>query len=346
MESCLMIATNFQEQLTVAMEAAFPLADERVSDLYAMAEYHLGWRNEKLELEKSDSGKLIRPRLCVISGKLVGADPAKVMPLAAAIQLLHDHLLVLDDIQDRSDYRRGRRTVWSIWGEALAINVVEALGALSRRALHQLPDMGIPAQTTLEVMYRLETTLLKIIEGQQMDLSYEKRLDLDENDYLKMIERKTATLIAASASLGALAGGGAAETIQILEDYGLALGLAFQIQDDILDIWGKPDQTGKSLAMDLYRKKKSLPVVYTLARVRGEDRNILFSMYSKPQITDTDVALILEFMNNCEARQYAEELALQHTANAQKALDLLSHGNAEAVRELQEILERLLHRNR
>jgi geranylgeranyl diphosphate synthase, type I len=206
--------------------------------------------------------------------------------------------------------------------------------------------MGIPAKTVLEVMKRLEKTILKIIEGQQMDLSYESRLDLDENDYLSMIERKTATLIAASSSLGALAGGGAAETVQILDDYGMALGLAFQIQDDILDIWGKPDQTGKPLATDLYRRKKSLPVVYTLARVRGEDRSILFSIYSRPQITDTDVSLILELMNNCEARQYAEELAIKHTANAQKALDFLSHGNPEAVRELQEILEMLLHRNK
>lgn len=341
-----MIATSLKEQITAAMEAAFPQADDRVSDLYAMAEYHLGWRNERLEPEQSDSGKLIRPRLCIIGGKLVGAEPAKVMPLAAAIQLLHDHLLVHDDIQDRSDFRRGRRTVWCIWSEALAINVGNALGAISRRALYQLLDMGVPAETTLEVMYRLEKTLLKIIEGQQIDISYENRLDLDENDYLRMIEYKTASLIAASSSLGALAGGGTAETVQLLEDYGMALGLAFQIQDDILDIWGKPDQTGKPLATDLYRRKKSLPVVYTLARVRGEDRSILFSIYARPQITEADVAFILELMNKCEAQQYAEELAIKHTANAQKALDRLSHGNPEAVQELQGLLETLLHRNK
>jgi geranylgeranyl diphosphate synthase type I len=268
------------------------------------------------------------------------------MPLAAALQLIHDYSLVHDDIQDRSELRRGRRTVWSIWGEALAINVGDALSVLSRRALHQLPDMGMPAKTALEVMYRFEKAILKTTEGQQLDLSHESRLDLDENDYLSVIERKTAPLIAASPSLGALAGGGAAETVQSLEDYGMALGLAFQIQDDILGIWGEPDQTGKPLAADLYRKKKSLPVVYTLARVQGEDRNILFSIYSRPQITDADVSLILELMNNCDARQYAEALAAKYTANAQKALDLLSHGNSEAVRELQGILEMLQHRNK
>jgi geranylgeranyl diphosphate synthase type I len=325
--------------IEAAMRAAFPLADERVARFYAMQEYHLGWRDEELRPATFDPGKLLRPRLCLLSCRAVGGDPRDALPLAAAIQLIHDFSLIHDDIQDQSDTRRGRPTVWKLWGLAQGINTGDGMFTVAHLSLHRLTSL--PAATILDVLRRFDETILTVCEGQFLDLSYEGNLEIDEAAYLAMIERKTAALIAASAELGALVGGADEETIQALSDFGRALGLAFQIEDDVLGIWGDPAVTGKPFAADLYRRKLSLPVIHALTT--SPDRERLMNLYAQATLDDDAVRQALAILDAAGSRVYAEATAAAYHGEAFAALDR-ARGDAAALEELRAIATSLLGR--
>jgi len=327
--------------IEAAMRAAFPLADERVARFYAMQEYHLGWRDEELHPATFDPGKLLRPRLCLLSCRAVGGDPRDALPLAAAIQLIHDFSLIHDDIQDQSDTRRGRPTVWKLWGLAQGINTGDGMFTVAHLSLHRLALTSLPAATILDVLRRFDETILTICEGQFLDLSYEGNLEIDEAAYLAMIERKTAALIAASAELGALVGGADEETIQALFDFGRALGLAFQIEDDVLGIWGDPAVTGKPFAADLYRRKLSLPVIHALTT--SPDRERLMNLYAQATLDDDAVHQALAILDAAGSRVYAEATAAAYHGETFAALDR-ARGDAAALEELRAIATSLLGR--
>ncbi|NJO04767.1 MAG: polyprenyl synthetase family protein, partial [Chloroflexaceae bacterium] len=233
------------ERIQETMRAAFPEAEARVQRFYGMQAYHLGWRDLDLNLAYADPGKLLRPQLVLLATQAVGGSFEQALPLAAGIQLIHDFSLIHDDIQDQSDTRRGRMTVWKKWGIAQGINTGDGMFVLAHLAIHQLGEAGLPAGVVLEVLRRFDETILKICEGQYLDLSFEGDLNITEADYLAMISRKTAALIAASTGLGAIIGGASLEQAQALFAFGQSLGVAFQVQDDILGIWGDPSITGK-----------------------------------------------------------------------------------------------------
>jgi geranylgeranyl pyrophosphate synthase len=178
---------------------------------------------------------------------------------------VHNFSLVHDDIQDNSDKRRGRPTLWTKWGMPQAINTGDGLFVLSNLAVSDLAENYL-ADTALRAARALHETCLDLTRGQYMDISYEDRLDLDEDDYWPMITGKTAALLAGCCQMGAILGGAAPASEAAYRDFGLALGLAFQVQDDILGIWGDEAVTGKSAASDLLEGKKSLPVLYGLGK--------------------------------------------------------------------------------
>jgi len=327
--------------IEVAMRASFPQAEERVARFYAMQEYHLGWRDEELRPAMFDPGKLLRPRLCLLCCRAAGGDPRVALPLAAAIQFIHDFSLIHDDIEDQGETRRGRPTVWKLWGLAQGINTGDGMFVVAHLALHRLAQTGTPATTVLDVLRRFDETILKICEGQFLDLSYEGDLQIDEAAYLAMIERKTAVLLAAAAELGALVGGADEETARAFYDFGRALGLAFQIEDDVLGIWGDPAQTGKPFAADLYRHKLSLPVIYALTT--APDRERLAALYARPSLDDSDVRAILAILDATGARVYTEGAAAAFHGEALAALDRVS-GDGTALAALRTITTSLLGR--
>ncbi|HSH77929.1 MAG TPA: polyprenyl synthetase family protein [Herpetosiphonaceae bacterium] len=339
-----MTEQNTTSRLRDAMAAAFPSYSEWLDTFYGMAEYHLGWRDEYLQTRNGDAGKLIRPRLCLLGCQVVGGSETRVLPLAAAIQLLHDHTLVHDDIQDGSDLRRGRPTVWRLWGVAHGISVGDALCVLSHRALFQMANAGVPASLILTIERYFDDMLLHINEGQHLDLSFERRFDIDEDDYLAMIERKTAALIAASLYMGALVGGGNVATAEALEDFGTFLGLTYQIQDDVLGIWGDPTQTGKPVADDLYDRKKSFPIVYALTHAGASDRSLLHSIYSQSEIGEREIELLLAILERSDARRHTEELADHYSNMALAALERVPEGDPAALAQLRALAEGLVGR--
>ena len=325
-----------------AMRAAFPEVEARVAQFYAMQEYQLGWRDEQLAPAHVDPGKLLRPRLSLLACRAAGGDMWQALPLAAGIQLIHDFSLIHDDIEDQSATRRGRSTIWKLWGLAQGVNTGDGMFVMAHMALHRLVEAGVPAAVTLEVLRRFDQTILTICEGQFLDLRYEGDLGIGEADYLAVISRKTAVLIAAAAGLGAMIGGADETTAQAFFDFGHNLGLAFQIEDDVLGIWGDPAVTGKPATDDLYRRKVSLPIIYAL-RTAGQRAN-LADLYGKTRIGDDEVHHILDILELAHARRYAEDMAKFYHQQALAALDAVRGGDAAALADLRAIAEGLLGR--
>lgn len=341
-----MTTNDLQMAIQNAMRAAFPLAEERVAPFFALQEYHLGWRDQHLRPAVSAPGKLLRPQFALLACRAVGGQAEQALPLAAALQLIHDFSLIHDDIQDQSETRRGRETVWKIWGIAHGINVGDGMFTVAHLALHKLSEVGVEPTIVLDVLKRFDQTILTICEGQYLDMSFEGKIEISETDYLAMISRKTAELIAAATGLGAIVGGGNAANVRAMFNFGQSLGLAFQMQDDILGIWGEPEVTGKPYAADVYRRKVSLPIIHALhhSAQRGE----LERIYRRRRIREADVKRALEILGAAGSRQYVETVAQQYHLEAFQALESVQPGNTAlaqgALAQIHALAEGLLGR--
>src|SRR5512142_87773 len=230
----------------------------RTKLFHEMLTYHMGWTGEGAG--PAATGKRIRPLLVLLCTASCGSDWQSALPAAAAVELVHNFSLVHDDIQDNSDKRRGRPTVWAKWGAPMAINVGDALFVISNQAIIDLAK-DYPAEIVIKAASILHDTCLDLTRGQFLDMSYEERTDLGVDDYWPMVAGKTAALLSACCHIGALLGGAGEARQEAYRSFGHYLGLAFQVQDDILWIWGDEAMTGKSAASDLVEGKNSLPVL-------------------------------------------------------------------------------------
>jgi geranylgeranyl diphosphate synthase type I len=244
------------------------LDSPRTKVFHEMLTYHMGWTGEGAGQEAA--GKRIRPLLvlltCLASNGTEGTAETwqTALPAAAAVELVHNFSLVHDDIQDNSDKRRGRPTTWVKWGVPMAINAGDALFVMSNQAIIDLKE-NYPAEVVVKAAEILHNTCLELTRGQFLDMSYEEKTDLGVDDYWPMVAGKTAALLSACCHIGALLGGGDDSLQEAYRSFGHYLGLAFQVQDDILGIWGDEALTGKSAASDLREGKKSLPVMAGLS---------------------------------------------------------------------------------
>ncbi|OHD66178.1 MAG: hypothetical protein A2176_08020 [Spirochaetes bacterium RBG_13_51_14] len=279
------------------------------SPLYDMMRYHLGWIDERGNDLTDASGKALRPTLCLLSCEATGSDIARALPAAAAVELIHNFSLIHDDIQDDDGERRHRPTVWKVWGKAQAINAGTAMKILANMSLARSSRDALPPEKQQRMLASLDDATLKLIEGQYLDIDFEQRSEIDIDDYLAMIKGKTAALIACSMELGVLSGTDDADTIQRFRDFGENLGIAFQIRDDILGIWGDPNMTGKPLGSDIRRKKKSLPVVFALSRAADRQRDAIFKMLQKEILADDDVETFLGILDDMHVRASVQEMA-------------------------------------
>ena len=234
------------------------LDSPRTKLFHEMVTYHMGWTGEGTGPEAT--GKRIRPLLVLLCTSACGADWQSALPAASAVELVHNFSLVHDDIQDNSEKRRGRPTTWVKWGMPMAINVGDALFVMSNQAIMDL-NVSYAPETVVKAAQVLHNTCLDLTRGQFLDMSYEERNDLAVEDYWPMIAGKTAALLSASCHIGALLGGAEDTGQEAYRAFGHYLGLAFQVQDDILGIWGDEALTGKSAASDLIEGKNSLPVL-------------------------------------------------------------------------------------
>jgi geranylgeranyl diphosphate synthase type I len=315
-------------KLQQALDSYLPLIEEELRDcmappadnplaFFGMLRYHLGWTDQEFQPIQSLGGKRLRPLFSMLTCQAAGGDPHDALPAAAAVELIHNFSLIHDDIQDRSDTRRGRATAWTLWGEAQAINAGDAMFTLAHLALYRLT---------------------------MLDLDFENRLDVDTDAYMTMIRGKTAALLGCAAQLGSLVASPDSSLAERYRRVGEGLGLAFQIQDDLLGIWGQADVTGKPVADDIRRRKKSLPVVYILGRLNDPNAEQLRRLYAREPLSEEDVAEAVAILDACGSKLYAEELARQYLEMALAELEA-AKPDPEAGEALQELAYFLIKRN-
>jgi geranylgeranyl pyrophosphate synthase len=237
--------------------------------------------DEDFNKVEASPGKLSRPALALLTTEAFGGDLKKALPAATAIQIFHDFTLMHDDIEDGDSVRRHRKTVWNVWGIPRAINAGDAMYTLNFKSLLRLPE------NRDEVLASLLDSYLKIVAGQELDLSFvsKKVGEVSSEDYFEMIEGKSAELIGASARTGALLAGALPEDQEEIYNYGLNLGLAYQIYDDMVSIWGTTKNSGKVELGDITEKKKTLPVIWLYEAVDADDKKTLDSIYSAEKIS-------------------------------------------------------------
>jgi len=309
-------------------------------DLSRMLAYHLGWQDISGK-PATHTGKRLRPTLCLLACEGAAGDPARALPAAAAVELVHNFSLVHDDVQDRDEKRHGRDTVWAVWGEAQAINAGDALLALAHLALAEMPD----AEAAAAASRILNQRTLEMVEGQVMDIEFEKRVDIGLDAYLEMISRKTGALFDAALSLGAVAAAAPPETTAALGRCGRRLGLAFQVRDDMLGIWGAESRTGKPVGADIRRRKKSLPIVYALDRAESDERDRLAAVYSASDVvSENDMTFVMRVLDALGAQGYCQEQAAIHRAAAMAELEASALAPAFAA-EIREVADFLLERD-
>jgi geranylgeranyl diphosphate synthase type I len=289
---------------------------------YGMMHYHLGWADEAMQPLQIRGGKRLRPLLCLLFCKAAGGDTEQALPAACALELIHNFSLVHDDIQDGSRRRRGRPAVWTLWGTAHGINVGDGLFVLARLALQRLNDRHLSHDRLQAAMLAFDRACLALCEGQFFDMSFEDRMDVDLEQYLWMIRHKTARLFAASAELGAIVATDNAKLVEDAYRFGEHLGMAFQIQDDILGTWGDERLTGKSTATDIRDRKKTLPVVYVLTHPdeRASARQLIDLYRQDGPLSRRAIQAVLAILDRAGARQYAEEMAEEHFQQALASL--------------------------
>ncbi len=298
--------------------------------------YHFGWQDASLEA----SGKRIRPLLCLLCCQAAGGDWHGALPAASGLELIHNFSLIHDDIEDNSATRRGRPTLWKAWSLPQALNAGDALLILSHLTSQRLVFSGVAPSLALDVQARIDEACLRVTLGQHLDLDYEARQSITEADYLEMIEGKTASLIAAACASGAMVAGASMDRVEHFRQFGHHMGMAFQILDDILGIWGTPDITGKPSGDDLVSHKKSLPVVFGLTHCES-----FLPLWSLPIPSPSDIAAMRAALEDCGALDHAQSSAEHHT---DLALEHLEHAQpaAPAAEELTQLANRLLTRSR
>jgi geranylgeranyl diphosphate synthase type I len=294
---------RLQPPLSEALRSAALAPSSRLG---AMSSYHLGWVDADGRPVNDNGGKNLRGCLALWAATQCGGDVRDALAAAAAVEWIHNFTLVHDDIQDGDLERRHRPTVWAVWGSAQAINAGDGMHAVAYRAL--LSGRG-NHRARLRAAAAITEAILAVIEGQCLDLDLEGRIDTTVATYLRLARSKTGALIGASLEAGALLGGAAAKHAALLRRAGIELGVAFQVRDDWLGIWGDSAVTGKGCGGDLARRKLTYPVVVGQARLRGAARREFRRLYARP---GGDEGVILALLDEAGAQDaVADELALR-----------------------------------
>ncbi len=301
-----------------AIEKALKESIERINapalpNLNSMLCYHMGWEGQGAGPDAQ--GKRIRPLLVLLCAQAAGGNWRDALPAAVSVELIHNFSLIHDDIQDRSELRRGRPTMWTLWGQAQAINTGDLMFTLAQQEMLRLGET-LSAPVVLQSAQLLQKTCIELTEGQFLDIENESRRSLSLEDYWHMVGGKTAALLSCCCQLGAISAGASEERQHSFARFGYTLGLAFQVWDDWLGVWGNSAVTGKSTESDLVSGKKTLPVVYAM-RQEGE-----FSRrWLNGDITVADVPVLAECLVKEGAQRFTESEANRLTGEALKALD-------------------------
>jgi len=304
-----------------------------------MLRYALGWVDENDQPYVHNTGKRLRPLLMFLCTEAAGGDWHAALPAAAAVEFLHNFSLIHDDVQDDSPTRHNRPTVWKIWGVNNAINAGDALYTMAYIALERL-SQALPAEQVVHLLRVFGQTNLALTRGQHLDMRFEKQQTVTAEDYIRMIGGKTAALLATSAYMGAFIGCADTTRASHFGEFGRNVGIAFQIRDDILGIWGDPQVTGKSAATDIVSRKKSLPVLYGLTQ-----SPVLEALYRQPHLTDQDIQQAMTLLDGVNTLTYTQAQEEQYFSQAMHALEQ-AHPDSAGGQKINAFVDALFQRAR
>ena len=286
---------------------------------------------EPIEYTLAAGGKRVRPQLAMIASQLFGGKDEEVLPAALALEIFHNFTLLHDDVMDKADVRRGRPTVHVKWNENTAIlsgdqMLIEAYKLLS----------GVPADKLPKVLQLFNKMATEICEGQQYDVDFESQEHVTIDEYLKMIRLKTAVLLATALKMGSYIAGANTEQQDMLYEFGINIGLAFQIQDDILDVWGNPETFGKAVGGDISCNKKTFVALTAMQLADAATRQELGLWFKQTLSDNTEkIAAVKALYEQVGTRTKCEEAVEQYTTQALHQLSLLPQNQAtEQLRQL------------
>jgi geranylgeranyl diphosphate synthase type I len=340
-----LIFDRYLPPLEQALHEALQTPRPALSPYYGMMHYHLGWVDQTFAPMPGSGGKRLRPLLCLLVTEAAGGLMERAMPAAVALELLHNFSLVHDDIEDNSATRRGRPTVWKVWGVPQATNAGDGLFAVTHLILAELAERGVPPARVLEAIRAFDAACVALTEGQYLDLSFEARVDVTQSEYLHMIQAKTAMLIRVACQLGALIAGAPRDIIAHYVRFGEHLGMAFQIQDDWLGVWGEEAVTGKPVGDDIRERKKNYPVVYALEQLAAAGDMRLADVYRRDSMDDATVRQVLDILRQVGAKARTLEIAREYYEKALAALTAIDSPN-QAQSWLRKLASTLLSRRR
>ncbi len=320
---------------------AAPQLLEKINDHIAGLQFkrHPEGLYEPIEYVLSMGGKRIRPLLLLMAYNLYKEDIGRAMGPATGIEVYHNYTLLHDDLMDRSDLRRGKKTVHKVWGDNAAILSGDAMLVLAYQYMSECP-----AGYADKVMSIFGQTALEICEGQQMDMDFEGRNNVTENEYLEMIRLKTAVLLAASLKIGALLGGASEEDAERIYDFGMHIGVAFQLQDDLLDVYGDPEVFGKKIGGDILCNKKTYMLIKALERSDAEQRAQLNGwLQQEDPCPEEKVAAVTGLFNQVGVKAVCENKMREYYTHGMNCLALVNIP-VEKKKGLKNLMKYLMYR--
>lgn len=284
-------------------------------------------------------GKRIRPVVMLMAYNLFREDVKSILQPATGIEVYHNYTLLHDDLMDRADKRRGKPTVHKVWNDNVAILSGDAMLVLAYQFMAQCPSEKLK-----EVLDLFSLTALEICEGQQMDMEFEQRNDVSEAEYIEMIRLKTSVLLAASLKIGAVLGGASKGDADYLYDFGVNLGLAFQLKDDLLDVYGDSARFGKNIGGDILCNKKTYLVIKAFEHADKEQASQLDDWFNRKTFDPQQkIEAVTRLYNQIGVRELCEAKIVEYSRRASESLRLLDVP-AENKRELEKLMEKLMYR--
>ena len=265
-------------------------------------------------------GKRLRPVLAMLCADAISDSGARTVPFGVTLELIHNFTLLHDDVMDQDDLRRGVKTVHVLFDEATAINAGDVLFA---RAFETLSNTEVKDGALRVLVRNVAAAVRKIGEGQQMDKDFENQTDISREDYLKMIDYKTAQLFQAAAEGGAIIAEGTEEQISAMHEYGRLLGMGFQIWDDYLDLKADEKLLGKPVGSDIKNGKRTLVVVHALERLEGEKKDDFVRILGNQNATQEEVKGAIALMDEVGSIVHAKELAEDYADKSKELLTVL-----------------------
>lgn len=333
------------KEMTALVDAEiFRTFEERAkgheAKIYHMLQYFMGYRDESFARTEEGGGKRFRPSLCLFIANAYGARE-RALEAAVAIELFHNFTLLHDDVEDRDEYRRGKPTVWKLWGVNHAINS----GDIQSLIVAQWAARA-GAKAGKRMSDALLGSFIEVWEGQFLDFELaDNALDsgtVNEETYLRMVEKKSGVLVRIAAEAAGIAAGKGEAELALLREYGKNLGMAFQVADDYRSIWSSVEVTGKDTHSDIREHKRTLPFLAAYAQLQDDAKKRLAGLYSLPrQLTEAEINNALSLINATGANAATRAKVRDYSAKARAAAGALTV-NQDARAVLIDIIDRLV----